>query len=388
MQPIIYLDNAATTWPKPDEIFTAMENTIRKAVGNPGRGSHNLTIAAGNILYDARETAAHYFGCEDPFRLIFTSGITESLNLVLQGFLNQGDRVLVSPMEHNSVMRPLSFLKERGISFDTLPADTDGRILPDLLENCLTKRTKLIVVCHESNVNGVIQPVREIGAFARKHHLYLMADTAQSAGSVPIHIEEDCIDFLAFTGHKGLLGPAGSGGLILGSRVNSSELRPLKYGGTGSWSDRTEQPDFLPDKYESGTLALPAIAGLQAGIQWVQNRGTAEISQQETRLIKELSAELSKMPTLHLFQAKEENCRGSVLSFTIDGLDNGIAGQRLNDEFGIMTRIGLHCSPMAHRWIGTFPNGTIRFSVSPFTSNEEIEKAVMAVRTLTQTIQK
>ena len=367
---MIYMDNAATTWPKPNRVVQAVSEAMTKYGGNPGRGGHRLALAAGELLYETRDRVAEFFGCEDAFRVSFTQNITMAINLVLKGFLRPGDHVLVSPMEHNAVMRPL---KAMGIRWDVLSANENGRVIVPEIQKQILPETKLIVICHESNVSGVVQPLAEIGRTARDNGIYLLADCAQSAGHLPLDISEDNIDFLCFTGHKGLYGPTGTGGVVFGSRVDVERVAPLVRGGTGSLSESFDQPDFLPDRFESGTQNVCGLAGLNAGIRWIAEQGIDPIRTKGTRQIRMLREGLLKIPGAYVYSGE-----GQTLSLTMDGVDNGSAGAILDDEYGIMTRIGLHCAPLAHQTLGTFPNGTIRFAVSPFTSDEDIESCIRA----------
>lgn len=376
----IYMDNAATTWPKPPQVSEAMGRAIDEYGGNPGRGGHRLALAAGELLYNARETVADLFGCKDPFRVCFTPNITYALNLALEGLLRAGDHVLISPMEHNAVMRPLSTIQ--GVEWEVLPHRSDGEIHPEAIPEHLRPNTKLVIICHESNVNGVIQPLSEIGNIARNHGALLLADCAQSAGKLPIRMEEDAIDLLAFTGHKGLMGPTGTGGLILGSRVDHRALQPLVRGGTGSLSESFEQPDFLPDRYESGTPNVCGLAGLTAGIEWLKEQGPSALRLRQSKQIHRLKEGLRQDPNITLYASEEDESQGSVISFTKNHVDNGAAAVHLEERFGIMTRIGLHCAPLAHRTLATYPDGTIRLSVSPFTKDSDIEAVIQAVTEL------
>ena len=377
-QKMIYMDNAATSWPKPPCVAEAVADAITRCGGNPGRGGHRLSLAAGELVYEARERVSSFFGCDDAFRTAFTQNITMAVNLVLRGFLSPGDHVLVSPMEHNAVMRPLTAL---GIPYDVIPGDPDGRIDPDAIYGLIHPDTKLIIICHESNVNGVVQPLREIGAIARENHAFLLADCAQSAGHLPIQIENDNIDFLCFTGHKGLLGPTGTGGVVFGSHVDTKQIRPLVYGGTGSLSDSFEQPPFMPDRLESGTQNVCGLAGLSAGIRWIEEQGREALHLNEQSLMTKLHEGLENVPGIRCYSGE-----GNVLSVTIEGMDNGQAAMEMEERYGIMTRIGLHCAPLAHRTLGTFPNGTIRFAVSPFTTEEEIDTCIRACREMAEGI--
>lgn len=373
---MIYLDNAATSWPKPGCVPAAISDAILNCGGNPGRGGHKLALAAGELLYEVRDRTAAFFGCDDPFRVSFTQNITMAINLVLKGFLHPGDHVLVSPMEHNAVMRPLTAM---GISYSVIPGDSSGKVQLSEISSLIRRNTRLIIICHESNVNGVLQPLREIGQIAKANGLYLLADCAQSAGHFPIDIEKDFIDFLCFTGHKGLFGPTGTGGVLFGSRVDIEKITPLLQGGTGSLSESFDQPGFLPDRFESGTQNVCGLAGLNAGLQWIEEQGLQALAEKSKRFILQLHEGLTSTPGVHCYYGS-----GHVLSVTIDNTDNGTAAAELEDRWSIMTRIGLHCAPLAHRTLGTFPYGTIRFAVSPFNTEEEINTCILACRALAE----
>lgn len=376
------MDNAATSWPKPPEVRSAIAETIQNAGGNPGRGGHRMAVTAGKVLYNARETVAGFFGCDDPFRVTFTANITESINLILKGYLKTGDHVLISPMEHNAVMRPLHFLENRGICWNILPGGEDGRIKTDQIEPLIQKNTRLIIICHESNVNGVIQPVSELSTIAHDHGIKILADCSQTAGNLPIHINSDALDFLAFTGHKGLMGPTGTGGIVFGNQVDITQIVPLKHGGTGSLSDRYDQPVFLPDFLESGTPNTIGIAGLQAGVEWIIRNGLEELNRRMSDLIHFFLIEVKLINKVHIFCAENSENQGNVFSLTIDGVDNGLAAEWLDEKKQIITRVGLHCAPLAHRTLGTYPDGTIRFAISPFSTKQEIKICIEAIREL------
>lgn len=380
---IIYMDHAATSWPKPPQVIASIQNAIVNAGGNPGRGSHRLAIAAGETLYETRDVVASFFNCPDPFRVTFSKNITEAINLIMRGFLRPGDHVLVSPMEHNAVMRPLIFLEKRGVSHTVLPAGSDGKILTESIPALIHPATRLMIICHESNVNGVIQPVREAGKIAEEHGIFLLVDAAQSSGSLPINMQQDAIDFLAFTGHKGLYGPTGTGGVIFGDRVNSREIEPLILGGTGSLSESFEQPEFMPDQLESGTQNVAGLAGLTAGIRWVSEQLARNPRTLDHKIIRLIDG-LRQIPGVTCYTALKPEDQGSVISITIADTDNGLAGEWLDTKRNIMSRVGLHCAPAAHKQLGTFPNGTIRLSVSWMTTDKEIEMVIQAVRELAE----
>ncbi|MCS7286773.1 MAG: aminotransferase class V-fold PLP-dependent enzyme [Anaerolineae bacterium] len=377
---IIYLDNAATSFPKPPQVVEAIVRFLTRVGANPGRSGHRLSVEAGRIVYETREALAELFGISDPLRIVFGHNATEMLNLVLTGFLRPGDHVITSSMEHNSVMRPLRALEKNGVEISVLKCSPEGLLDPVDLERAIRPSTRLIVLNHASNVTGTILPVREAGKLARQYGAYLLVDAAQTAGAHPIDVEADGIDFLAFTGHKSLLGPTGTGGLYIGPRVPLEELKPLKRGGTGSRSELEEQPDFLPDKYESGTLNAAGLAGLGAGVRFILERGVEEIRCHELRLTALLLEGLSSIERVRLYGPSDLSLRIGIVSFNVEGLEPSDVAFALDEEFGIMCRPGLHCAPSAHRTMGTFPKGTVRFSIGFFNTVEEVEKAIEAIK--------
>lgn len=379
MKRLIYLDNAATSWPKPLEVRQAMARFMEEAGGNPGRSGHLLSIEAARIIYEAREALSILFNIKDPSRIIFTLNATESINLALKGLLKPGDHVVTSSMEHNSVMRPLRDLEKKGIAIRVIPCTREGRLDPGEVERGVRSNTKMIVLNHASNVTGTLLPIKEVGWIARKYHLLFLVDAAQTAGAYPIHMEEDGVDFLAFTGHKSLYGPQGTGGLVIGEQVNEKEIAPLKQGGTGSRSEFEEQPDFLPDRFESGTPNGVGIAGLLAGVRFVLRKGVDRIRQNESRLMDTLKRGLEQVPGLELYGPGSSTDRIATLSINLSGLSSSDVAFRLESDFGILCRSGLHCAPSAHRTLGTFPEGTVRFSLSLSNTEDEIEAATQAV---------
>jgi len=376
---MIYLDNAATSWPKPPEVMQAMAHFMENVGASPGRSGHRLSVEAGRAVYRARESVARLFNVADPLRIVFGPNATEAINLALKGLLNPGDHVITSSMEHNSVMRPLRELEKGGVEVTTVQCSPEGELASGDLEKCIRKNTVLIVLNHGSNVIGRLLPGAAVGGIARKHGTLLLVDAAQTAGCCPIDVERDRIDLLAFTGHKGLLGPQGTGGLVIGERVDFGEMRPLKTGGTGSRSEHETQPVFLPDQYESGTQNAVGLAGLDAGVRFVLEQGVERIHEHEVALARRLVEGLSRIPGVMLYGVEELTRRTATVSFTIDGVQCSEAGLRLDEEYGILCRVGLHCAPAAHRTIGTFPSGTIRFSPGFFTPPEETDRAIVAV---------
>lgn len=381
-KPVIYLDNAATTWPKPPGVAEAVIYYMNEVGANPGRAGHRLAVEAARTVYAAREAVAGLFNAPDPLRVVFGANATEALNLALQGLLRPGDHAITSSMEHNSVMRPLRALECRGVAVTVVGCSPQGFLDPAMVEAAIRPETRLIALNHASNVVGTILPVAEVGRIARRHGRLLLVDAAQTAGVFPIDMEADAIDLLAFTGHKSLYGPMGTGGLVIGARVDPHQLEPLKRGGTGSRSEREEQPDFLPDACESGTPNAAGLAGLEAGIGWVRRRGVDAIRAHEVALTQQLIAALQAIPGVTVYGSLDATRQTATVSFNIAGLEPSEVGLRLDDEHAILCRVGLHCAPAAHKTLGTFPSGTVRFGLAALNRAEEIDAAVDAVRRL------
>ena len=381
---MIYLDNPATSWPKPPQVREAMNRFVEEVGANPGRSGHSLSIEAARIVYEARESLSVLFHVKDSSRIVFTLNATESINLALKGLLKYKDHVITSSMEHNSVMRPLRDLEKRGIELSIIPCSNEGMLDPKEVERKIRSNTRMVVLNHASNVTGTLLPVKEVGFIVRKHNLLFLVDAAQTVGAYPIDVEKDGIDLLAFTGHKSLYGPQGTGGLVIGERINEKEMIPLKQGGTGSRSEFEEQPDFLPDRFESGTPNGVGIAGLLAGVQFVLEKGVELIRQDEMTLTQKLIEGLKEIPQVKLYGPKNQNDRIATLSFNFPRCSPSNGASRLEKEFDILCRPGLHCAPAAHHTIGTFPEGTIRFGLGAFNTEEEIETAMRAVSLIAQ----
>jgi len=382
---VIYFDNAATSWPKPAAVVDAISRFMAEVGASPGRSAHLLSIEAGRMLYETRELLARLFNLSDPLRVVFGLNATEALNLALWGILRPGDRVLTSSMEHNSVMRPLRALeKERSVSVDVVRCSSEGFLDPADLESAIRSDTRMIVLNHASNVVGSVLPVADAGHIARDHDLLLLVDAAQTAGAYPLDMEVMQIDLLAFTGHKALFGPQGTGGLCIGERVAESQIRPLKQGGTGSRSEREEQPSFLPDLCESGTPNGVGLAGLGAGVRYVMDKGVNQIRAREVDLTRRLISGLAQIPGVSVYGGHDAEMQTATVSFNIQGLAPSDVGLLLDERYGIMSRVGLHCAPAAHRTIGTFPVGTVRFSLSYFNTAEELETAIDAIREIAE----
>ncbi len=379
---MIYFDNAATSFPKPAGVIEAMVHYQQDIGASPGRSGHQLAIQAARLLFAAREMTVDTFHAEDPMRVVFTMNVTEALNLALRGLLKPGDHVVTTSMEHNSVMRPLRDLEAGGVELSVVKCAPDGSLNPLDFEQAIRPNTTLFVVNRGSNVTGTIQPVREIGKIARRHDLLLLTDEAQTAGAYPVDMVEDQIDLLAFTGHKALFGPMGTGGLIIGSRVSLSNWKPLKSGGTGSASEREYHPRFLPDMFESGTPNTIGVAGLLAGMQWIQERKIESIREHELTLTHHLLAGLHDIPGVDVYKASDFENQLATFSFNIRNMQPSEAGERLDQEYGILCRVGLHCSPAAHHTIGSFPVGTVRFSLGMMNTKQEVDLALSAVKNL------
>ncbi len=378
---IYYFDNAATSWPKPRAVLKAMKNFFLHEGGNPGRSGHSKAIGAGKIVLNARERLAELFHIADAARIVFTKNATEALNIVLLGFLSAGDHVITSSMEHNSVLRPLTFLEKNGVEVSIVPADTTGQVSPESMMQAVRDTTRLIAITHASNVTGTLHDIGTLGQYCRTRHIRLLVDAAQTAGTVPIDVEQMQIDFLAFSGHKGLLGPQGTGGLFI---RDEAALRPLMRGGTGSLSDLEEQPEFLPDRYESGTLNVLGLAGLGAGCEFLLKTGVEKIMEHDRHLLDIFLRGLSGNSRVQVYGGDDRQKHTGVLSLNIHEMSPSTVGERLEQDQGILTRIGLHCAPRAHKTIGTFPDGTVRFSWGYFTGEKDIVKVVRAIKRLTE----
>jgi cysteine desulfurase family protein len=381
---MIYFDNAATSWPKPPQVKEAMNRFMEEVGANPGRSGHFRSIEAARIVFETREALSVLFHVKDSSRIVFTLNATESINLALKGLLKPGDHVITSSMEHNSVMRPLRDLEKKGVELTIIPCSQEGMLDPGEVKRKIQTNTRMIVLNHASNVTGTLLPIQEVGKIARAHDLLFLVDAAQSAGSYPLDVEKDGIDLMAFTGHKSLYGPQGTGGLVVGERINEKEMIPLKQGGTGSRSEFEEQPDFLPDCFESGTPNGVGLAGLLAGVQFVLRKGVEQIRQNEMALVNKLIRGLGNIPQVKLYGPERQEDRISTLSLNIAHLSPSNGALRLEKEFGILCRPGLHCAPAAHHTLGTFPEGTIRFGLSAFNTEAEVNTTIQAVSMISE----
>lgn len=379
---MIYFDNTATSFPKPPCVLEAMAKFMNEIGANPGRSGHRLAIESGRIVYQAREAVVELFHVIDPMRIVFTANVTEALNLALHGLLKPGDHVITSSMEHNSMMRPLRCLEQRGVELTVVPCSAQGVLDPQNIESAIRSNTVMIALNHASNVVGTILPIEEIGQIARRHNLLLLVDAAQTAGVLPIDLEKDGIDLLGFTGHKSLYGPMGTGGLIIGKRVALEKFEPIKCGGTGSRSEHESQPQFLPDKFESGTPNAVGLAGLNASVRWILSQGIENIRSHEIQLTRRLLNGLNSMSGVSIYGVQQAEQQIATVSFNIRDKAPSEIGLRLDEEFGILCRVGLHCSPASHRTIGTFPAGTVRFGLGFYNTEDEVDFAIAAIRML------
>jgi len=378
----IYMDQAATSFPKPDVVVDAVVHYMTEIGSNVGRGSYASAYQAEEVVYETRELLARLFHASDCSKVIFTKNVTEGLNLVLKGFLKPDDHVVVSALEHNAVMRPLAEMEKQGIRYSIIPADLRGEMLVNSFEAMLGKKTRAVVMTHAGNVSGTLNPIEKIGEICARYGIRFIVDAAQTAGVFPIDMKEMHIDALCFTGHKGILGPQGIGGVVFANSFEK-EVAPLVLGGTGSVSDSYDMPTHFPDRMEAGTLNIPGIYGLNASLKWLEKEGIQTIREHEMRLTKQFLEGLEKLEQNGLLRivgpkdAKKEN-RTAVVSVRTE-MDGAEVARRLEEEYGIQTRVGLHCAPLAHRTLGTFPQGTVRFSFGYANTSEEIAVALNAL---------
>ncbi|MEN6326702.1 MAG: aminotransferase class V-fold PLP-dependent enzyme [Syntrophomonas sp.] len=373
---IVYMDNAATSYPKPEVVYDAINDFNRNLGGNPGRGSNQQTLKAGSIMLQAREALARLFNINDSLRIAFTLNITEALNTGLKGILRPGDHVITTSMEHNAVARPLYVLANQGIEWTTVQCASDGSLDPQEINKAIKSNTRLICMLHASNVIGTIMPIGEVGKIARENHILFMVDTAQTAGILSIDVVRDNIDVLTFTCHKGLMGSQGTGGIYIGPGLI---IKPLKEGGTGSLSEFLEQPQVMPDLLESGTPNTPGIAGLLAGVEFIAATGQETIRSHECNLTDQLVRGLKEIKGVTVYGPGDSAQQTAVVAFNIEGIDCGDVCMRLDYEYGIVTRSGLHCAPLAHQTMGTLELGACRLSPGFFTTSDEIDKVLKAI---------
>jgi len=376
----IYLDNAATSFPKPQPACHAVDRALRRSSANPGRGGHRMSLDAARLVLETREAVARLIGATDSSRIAFTSNATEALNLGLFGLVRPGDRVVTTSMEHNAVVRPLHVLAGRGVEVIKVKADATGFVDPAEVISAAGENTRLVVMSHCSNVTGTLQDIATIGAWCRKNGTLFMVDAAQSAGACPLDVTRMKIDLLAASGHKGLMGPPGTGFLFV---AGSLELQPLLYGGTGMLSDSPEQPREMPERLESGTLNTIGLAGLHAAIGFIEQVGVEQIRLHEKRLVNLLLTGLAALPRISVYGPERADDRGAAVSFTVADEDPAGLGFRLDRDYDIYCRTGLHCAPEAHKSIGSYPAGTIRVSPGYFNIDRDIEMFLDALSVLT-----
>ncbi len=381
---MIYMDNGATSFPKPKGVIDAVNQCLCHYCANPGRAGHTLSLQAGRAVYETREKVAQLFHIEDPLRVIFTSGATESLNLAIKGALKEGDHVITTAMEHNSVLRPLSQMKKQGVEVTILECGGTGKALGQInlleLTQTIKPNTKMVICNHVSNLLGTVMPIKEIGAICREKGLLFLVDASQSAGVLDLNVREMNIDLLAVAGHKSLLGIQGTGFLYVGERA---DLNQMKEGGTGSKSEEIIQPLVLPDRYESGTLNLPGIVSLGAGIDFIHKVDIKTIRNHEFKLMKIFLEGLEGNKKIIVYKDDLINdC--AVIALNVEGLDSSEVAYLLDSDYGIGVRSGLHCAPLAHKTIGTLEQGAVRFSFGFFNTEEEVDMAVKALWEITK----
>lgn len=376
---MIYLDNAAGSSPKAPGLGQAMAEAVEHGAANINRAVNASTARTEFDIITIREALAAFFGCTDSRRLIFTSGVTMSLNMVMKGFLHPGDHCIISGMEHNAVWRPANQLIKAGVAVDVAPCDQEGRLDLSALPGLFRPNTKLMVLCHASNVCGTIQDAKAVGRICHEHDTAFALDCAQTAGHLPLDMVAIGADAICFTGHKGLLGPQGTGGLVLTQEM-ADRLEPLLSGGTGSASDSGEIPPYLPDRFEAGTMNLPGIVGLGHSVAYIQEQGLDKLFQHEMDMTRLLLEGVSDLPRVRVAGIKGLEGRVGVVSLDFLDQDNAAVSMELEREYGILTRCGLHCAPLAHRSLGTYPQGTVRFSPGWATTESEILTAVEAIQ--------
>lgn len=384
-QPLIYLDNAATSFPKPASVYTAMDAYHRNSGAPVGRGAYRKSIELQSSIDQCRKLAAKLLGAARPEEIAFTFNGTDSLNAIIHGVLKPGDHVITSDVEHNSVLRPLQTLKDRwGLETTIVPADQSGLVEPQAFQNAIRKNTRLIILNHASNVTGTIQPVNDVGDIARNAGVLFLVDAAQSAGHLPLNVAEMPIDFLACPGHKGLLGPLGTGLVYVRSDL-VDQVESLRQGGTGTRSEEETQPVSMPEKFESGNHNAPGLIGLCASLEYVLEQGVSQFRQHEQQLTAQLLEELQQLPGFLLPGPGSAEDRVGVVSLVSQFAEPQVLASILDENFGIQIRAGLHCAPRIHACIGSKEaGGTLRFSPGPFTTVQQIETAVAAMQELAQ----
>lgn len=381
---LIYLDNAATSFPKPEEVYLFMDHFFRRFGVNPGRSGYDICMEAGNMVEDTRKSLTKFFNGKDPNRLCFSYNATDALNLIIFGLLREGDHAITTTIEHNSVLRPLYHAaRDKGVEVDYIPFDSRGFVYPDDFRKKFKKNTRFVVVNHASNVIGTVQPIREIGRHCRENGVIFAIDASQSAGKIPIDIEESFVDVVAFTGHKSLLGPTGIGGLYVREGI---DIRHTRAGGTGVRSAVRTHLEEYPYRLEYGTINILGVAGIHAGIKWIEQKGMENIHAHEMKLTSQLVSGLKSIDNVTVYCQDDLTDHISVVSFNINGLEAMDTGTMLDVDYNIASRTGLHCAPFVHEGIGTDKiHGAVRFGIGPFNTEEHIQAAVEAVKEIAKT---
>jgi len=376
----VYLDNSATSWPKPPTVVKAISDYLNEYGGSPGRSGHSFSLRAAREVFETRELIAELFNARSSERVIFTANATHALNIALKGILKKGDHVIITSMEHNSMIRPLRYLENQGfIELSIANCDEKGYINIEDLKNKIKSNTKLVATIHGSNVTGILQPIRQIGEICKNNNVLYLIDAAQSAGFANIDMQQDNIDILAFTGHKKLYGPPGIGGLCIN---NDIAIETLIHGGTGSKSEMEIHPEFYPDRLEAGTGNTIGVVGMKAGIQFILDKGIDKLRKKQTELTNYFIKQLQEINEVILYGINTDNDQLPLISMNVKNIIPSDLAFKLDNEFEVMVRAGLHCSPLAHKTIGTFPQGTVRFSIGSFNTEEEINYVIDAIKTI------
>ncbi len=379
---MVYLDNAATSYPKPQRVYDEVYKCMKEYCANPGRGGHELSIRCGRKVSSARESVSRFFNLHNPMNVVFTKNTTEALNIAICGFLEPNSHVILTAMEHNSVLRPINYLKEiLGIEYTIIDCDKSGFPNLGIMKKSIKSNTSMLACTSSSNVNGIIMPIREISDLCREHGITFLVDGAQGAGSMPVDLLELGVDIFAFPGHKGLFGPQGTGGLCIRKGV---KLEPIMTGGTGSNSKNIQQPPFMPDLLESGTLNTPGIVGMKHGIGFIQAYGLDNIIDYKKKLVKMLHEGLKEIKNVILYSCENRNT--GIAAFNIKDKDSILTSDILDKKYRIASRAGFHCAPLAHKVLGTYDTGLVRLSVSCFNSYEDIEYTINAVEEISSII--
>lgn len=375
----IYFDNGSTSFPKAPGVGDAIRDIIEHGAYNINRGGYEGAYEVANMVLTTREQLCRLFHFSESRNVVFTPSITYSLNYVIKGLLKPGDHVIVSSMEHNGMMRPLVQMAHQGVTFDAAQADRDGVLDPQKVEDLIRPNTRAVMMLHASNLCGTMLPIQQVGEICARHGLIFVVDTAQTAGVFPIDMEKMHIDALCFTGHKGLRGPQGVGGMLLRDEL-CSQMTPLISGGTGSRSDSEEVPDFMPDRFESGTMNLPGIAGLHRALTYLEEYGIENIARQELAICQRFIDGALTLPDTRVVGKLNTQDRAAIVSLDFQKMDNAEVSFLLDNQYGVMTRCGLHCAPRAHKSLGTFPQGTVRFSFSHHNTPEEVDTCIEGLR--------